>query len=84
MSVDSVATQKAWAESMGGVPFPIAADFHPKAAVAQAYGVYNDERGTAFRSMFLIDEEGVVRYSKMYEQGTRPDADEALEQFNSL
>lgn len=84
ISVDSAATQKAWADSMEGIPFPILADFHPKGEVAKAYGVYNDERGNSFRSMFLIDEEGVIRHSEMYAQGVRPNATDALAIFNSL
>jgi peroxiredoxin (alkyl hydroperoxide reductase subunit C) len=69
---------------MGGIPFPIAADFHPKAAVAQAYGVYNAERGTAFRSVFLIDENGVVRRSQVYQPGTLPDPIEIHAAMKSL
>jgi len=84
VSVDSVATQKAWAESIGGVPFPIVADFHPKAAVAQAYGVYNEERGNAFRSVFLIDEQGVIRHSEVFQAGTRPEGVTIEEQLKSL
>ena len=82
--MDSVPTQKAWAESMGGIPFPIVADFHPKAAVAQAYGVYNEERGNAFRSVFLIDEEGVIRHSEMFQPGNLPDGTTIEEQLKSL
>jgi peroxiredoxin (alkyl hydroperoxide reductase subunit C) len=69
---------------MGGIPFPIAADFHPKAQVAQAYGVYNDERGNAFRSVFLIDEKGVVRYSETFPPGSLPDPIKIEEQLKSL
>ena len=42
VSVDNMPTQKAWANELGGVPFPIVSDFHPKGEVAQAYGVYNE------------------------------------------
>jgi peroxiredoxin len=60
ISVDSVWSHKAWAEARG-IPFPLLADFHPKGAVAQAYGVYNEERGNSRRVTFVIDEEGIVR-----------------------
>ena len=78
VSVDNVASQKAWAESLGGVEFPILADFHPKGAVAKAYGVYNEERGTAMRSAFLIDQQGIIRYSEVFPQGMIPNATELL------
>ena len=41
-------------------------DFHPKGEVAKAYGVYNEERGTANRSVFVIDKEGIVRFKRVY------------------
>ena len=78
VSVDNAPIQKAWAESLGGVPFPLLADFHPKAEVAMAYGIYNDERGIAGRATFVIDAEGVVRDARTYPPGSFPDAAELL------
>ena len=46
VSVDSSPTHKVWAEREG-YQFPLLADFWPHGAVAQAYGVFNDERGFA-------------------------------------
>lgn len=60
ISVDSVYSHRAWAEARG-IKVPLLADFHPKGAVAQMYGVYNEERGNARRVTFLIDEEGIIR-----------------------
>ena len=84
VSVDGMACQKAWSGSMGGIDFPIVADFHPKAAVSKAYGVYNEERGTSVRSVFLIDEQGVIRSTRVYQPGTIPDAAEVLEEVKNL
>ena len=78
VSVDNAPIQKAWAESVGGVSFPLLADFHPKAEVAMAYGIYNDERGIAGRATFVIDAEGVVRDARTYPPGSLPDAAELL------
>lgn len=60
ISVDSVFSHRAWAAHLG-ITFPLLADFHPKGAVAQKYGVYNDERGNSRRVTFLIDEQGTIR-----------------------
>lgn len=60
ISVDSIHSHRAWAEARK-IAFPLLADFHPKGAVAQLYGVYNEERGSARRVTFLIDAEGIVR-----------------------
>jgi peroxiredoxin len=60
ISVDSSYSHHAWSEALGA-RFPLLADFNPKGAVAQQYGVYNEERGYARRVTFVIDEQGVVR-----------------------
>jgi peroxiredoxin len=84
ISVDGMACQRAWSDSMGGIGFPILADFHPKAAVSRAYGVYNEERGTSVRSVFLIDGQGVIRSSRTYQPGTIPDAEEVLDEVKKM
>jgi peroxiredoxin len=61
VSVDSPYSHKVWAEREG-FDFPLLADFWPHGAVAQAYGVFNSERGFANRGTFLIDRGGVVRF----------------------
>ncbi len=76
VSVDSFASQKAFAEANGGINFYLLADFNPKGAVAQAYGVYNDERGVAGRSSFVIDSEGVIQDARTYPPCELPDPHE--------
>jgi peroxiredoxin len=46
-----------------GLNYPLLADFWPHGAVAQAYGVFDDERGCALRGTFVIDRAGVVRWT---------------------
>lgn len=48
-----------------GFGFPLLSDFWPHGAVAQAYGVFNDERGFANRGTFLVGRDGVVRFAEM-------------------
>ncbi|MEQ7126219.1 peroxiredoxin [Actinopolymorpha sp. B11F2] len=45
-----------------GLTYPLLADFWPHGAVAQAYGVFDEERGCALRGTFVIDRAGVVRW----------------------
>ncbi|MBT4072134.1 MAG: redoxin domain-containing protein [Chloroflexi bacterium] len=78
VSVDSFASQKAFAEANGGIDFYLLADFNPKGAVAQAYGVYNEERGVAGRSSFVIDSDGVIQDARTYPPGELPDPQELL------
>jgi peroxiredoxin len=43
--------------------FPLLADFEPKGAVARSYGVYAEAEGTTERALFVIDEDGIIRWS---------------------
>ena len=72
VSVDSVPTHKKWAEEQG-YTFPLLADFWPHGAVAQSYGVFNDEAGVANRGTFLVDVDGVIRFSEVNEIGAGRD-----------
>jgi mycoredoxin-dependent peroxiredoxin len=74
ISVDSVFAHKVWADREG-YDFPLLADFWPHGAVAQAYGVFNDERGYANRGTFLVDRAGVVRFAEMNLPGEPRDQD---------
>ncbi len=74
VSVDSPYTHKVWADREG-YEFPLLADFWPHGAVAEAYGVFNSERGIANRGTFLIDRTGVVRFAEMNMPGEARDQD---------
>ncbi len=62
VSVDSMFTHRAWAEQEG-YEFPLLSDFWPHGQVAEAYGVFDETKGLAKRGTFLIDGEGVIRWS---------------------
>jgi peroxiredoxin len=74
VSVDSPFSHKVWADQQG-YDFPLLADFWPHGAVAQAYGVFNTERGFANRGTFIIDRDGVVRYAEHNDPGTARNQD---------
>ena len=52
--------------------FPLLSDFHPKGAVARQYGVYREEDGTAQRALFVIDGNGIIRWSYVSPVGVNP------------
>jgi peroxiredoxin len=62
ISVDSKATQRAFAQAEG-YEFNLLADFWPHGAVAKEYGVFLPEKGFANRASFLIDTNGIIRAS---------------------
>ena len=83
MSVDSAAVQKAYAASLGGLPYPVLADFHPKGEMTDSYGVYNEERGVSKRAIVIVDKQGIIRFHKIYD-GELPEAKEILEEVKKV
>lgn len=72
LSVDSTDCLRAWADSLGGVDYPLLSDFFPHGQVSQLYGVLRPE-GFSERSIFIIDKEGIVRYVDVHDIGNQPD-----------
>ena len=62
VSCDSPFTQKMFAEQEG-YKFPVLADFWPHGAAASAYGIFNADLGCAMRGTFIIDKEGIIRWT---------------------
>ena len=62
ISCDSPFTQKVFAEQEG-YKFPVLADFWPHGAAAKSYGIFNEDLGCAMRGTFIIDKEGIIRWS---------------------
>ena len=60
------------------------ADFEPKGAVARAYGVYREKDGEAERALFVIDADGVIRWSYVSPVGINPGADGILKALDDL
>jgi alkyl hydroperoxide reductase subunit AhpC len=83
LSVDSTFALKTWALAMGGIRHPLMADFWPHGGVAQSFGIFNEEVGIASRALFIIDPQGVVRFSELH-QGTLPQVDDVLAKLAGL
>lgn len=84
ISADTAPSLKAWAESLGGIPFPLLSDYWPHGAIGQAYGVFDAERGMDARSAFLVDAQGIIRYSLVCPKGTIPESEDLLKRLQSL
>jgi len=74
ISCDPMFSLRAWADQQGYF-FPLLSDFWPHGAVAQAYGVFEESKGMAIRGTFLIDREGIVRWSLVNGPGEGRDFD---------
>jgi alkyl hydroperoxide reductase subunit AhpC len=64
ISVDSKFCHKAWADSFGGIAFPLLADFHPKGGVSMNYGLWLDDKGITDRATVLVGKDGNVLWSE--------------------
>ncbi|MFL6131336.1 MAG: peroxiredoxin [Nocardioidaceae bacterium] len=62
ISCDPVYALRVFAER-DGLTFPLLSDFWPHGATARAYGVFNEDRGCAERSTYVVDRDGLVRWS---------------------
>lgn len=82
ISVDGVWCHAAFAKDQN-LHFPLLADFEPKGAVARMYGAYRAE-GISERALFVIDKDGVVRWSYCAPVAVNPGADGILEALESL
>ena len=64
--------------------FPLLTDFEPKGAVARQYGVYRDHDGTSERALFVLDADGIIRWSHVSPVGINPGADGILAALEGL
>jgi peroxiredoxin len=72
ISVDSVPCLKAWADTFGGINYPLLSDFWPHGAVAQKYDVLRSE-GHSERALFIVDKWGVIQYIDVHDIDLQPD-----------
>ena len=78
LSVDSVWAHKAFAEKMG-ISYPLLADFHPKGAVADKFGMYLSEKGITGRAIAIINKAGKIAWFKNYDIPVVPDMNEVAQ-----
>ena len=83
ISVDSVFSHQAFAKELGGLPFDLIGDFERK--MVTDYGVRREDvagySGIARRTVFVIDGQGVIRYTWITSrEQPQPDYDAVIEQ----
>ena len=62
ISCDPVYSLRAFADA-DGLNFPLLSDFWPHGEVARAYGVFDEAKGCAARSSYVVDQDGMVRWA---------------------
>jgi peroxiredoxin len=78
ISIDSVPSKQAWAESLGIKRLQLLSDFWPHGGVAKAYGVFRDSDGFSERANILVNEMGQVVFAKTYPIKELPDIEEII------
>ena len=75
VSVDSVWSHKAFAEKMG-IKYSLLADFHPRGAMSEKFGVYLADKGITGRAIAIVNKAGKVAWFKNYDIPVVPDLKE--------
>jgi lipoyl-dependent peroxiredoxin subunit C len=84
-STDSVFSHKGWCsshEGLNGLKHLMLADTNHK--LAEAYGVLDEEKGIAYRGIFLIDPTGVVRWFAVHDLSVGRNVEEVLRVLDAL
>jgi mycoredoxin-dependent peroxiredoxin len=85
VSVDSTWSHKAYAEKMG-IHYSLLADFNPRGAMADTYGVYLADKGITGRAIVIVNKQGKIAWIKNYDIPVVPDLQEvaaALQQVKA-
>jgi peroxiredoxin/glutaredoxin len=83
LSVDSVPSLKAWADSLGGITYPLLSDFYPHGQVAELFGVLRAD-GRTERAIFIIDKRGRIRYMDIHDIDKLPNNDDLFEALGAI
>jgi len=83
ISVDSKWCHMAFSSSRK-LHFPLLADFEPKGAVSKLYKVYDEAVGECQRALYVLDEQGVIRWNYLSPVGINPGADGILETLDKM
>ena len=82
-STDSVHSHKAWFQrDLPEVKFPIIADTTHK--VSRIFGVLKEDEGIAYRGTFILDPEGVLRYSVISDLDVGRSVEETIRALEAL
>ena len=83
ISVDGAWCHMAYAKT-NKLHFPLMSDFEPKGEVARTYGVYRHGDGVCERALFVLDSDGIIRWSYVSPIGINPGADGILNALEAL
>ena len=83
ISVDGPWCHAAFAKARN-LRFPLLSDFEPKGAVSRSYGAYRSKEGMSDRALFVLDADGIIRWSYLSPLNVNPGADGIFKALESL
>jgi peroxiredoxin len=83
ISVDGVWCHRAFREARN-LQFPLLSDFEPKGEVSRAYNAYRKGDGFSERALFVLDADGIVRWSYVSPVNVNPGANGVLAALEEL
>jgi len=78
ISIDSVPSKRAWAESLGIEKTSLVCDFWPHGKLAKDLGIFREDDGISERANIIIDENQIISFIKIYNISELPDIKEIL------
>ncbi|MEU8586817.1 peroxiredoxin [Streptomyces sp. NPDC048664] len=83
VSNDSIHTLRVFGDQEG-LEYPLLSDFWPHGNTSRAYGVFDEDKGCAVRGTFIIDKEGVVRWTVVNDLPDARDLNEYVKALDTL
>src|SRR5216117_2562129 len=83
ISVDNIWSHLAFSKDRK-LNFPVLADSEPKGDISRKYGAFKEKIGESARALFVIDEQGIVRWSHLSPDGVNPGAEGILSALDQL
>ena len=88
ISIDSIYSHIAWQQKeIGWMDYPLASDFYPHGDTAKKYQIFREKPpipGINERAVFVVDKEGIIQFSKVYDLGQQPPNEEVFEVLEKL
>jgi len=78
VSVDTIPSKKAWADSLKIKNTKLLSDFWPHGKVAKLYEIFRQEDGFSERANIVIDENQKITFFRIYKLGQLPDMQEIV------
>jgi peroxiredoxin len=83
ISVDGPWCHSAYTKQQN-LEIPLLSDFEPKGEVSRKYGAYREQDGVSERALFVLDGDGIIRWSYLSPIDQNPGADGVLQALEEL